>query len=116
MKFAIPTENDKLCIHFGSCKIFTFIEVDDNSKEIISKETIAPSGQCHEYMVPWVKENGANIIIAGGMGVPAQKMLKEQGITVIIGAPTEAPELLVSNYLNGVLKTISNSCSCGCNH
>jgi len=29
---------DKLCDHFGSCKLFTFIEIDENSKEIISKE------------------------------------------------------------------------------
>lgn len=32
MKFAIPTENNKLCAHFGSCKLFTFIEVDESNK------------------------------------------------------------------------------------
>ena len=116
MKFAIPTENDKLCAHFGSCKLFTFIEVNEASNEIISKETQIPSGHCHEYMAPWVAENGAQIIIAGGMGVPAQEMLRQQGLKVIVGAPAEAPEKLVQDYLNGTLKTVSNSCSCGCSH
>ncbi|MEI8388290.1 MAG: NifB/NifX family molybdenum-iron cluster-binding protein [bacterium] len=116
MKIAIPTENDKLCAHFGSCKLFTFIEVDETSNKIISKETKKPEGHCHEYMSPWVSENGATIVIAGGMGIPAQEMLKQQGIKVIVGAPIEEPEKLVLDYLNGALKTVSNSCSCGCSH
>lgn len=116
MKFAIPTENDKLCAHFGSCNLFTFIEADENSKEIISKETKAPSGSCHEYMAPWVAENGAQVVIAGGMGVPAQKMIIDLGIKVIVGAANEDPEKLVLDYLNGNLKVVSNSCGCGCSH
>ncbi|OGI03384.1 MAG: hypothetical protein A2Y25_08535 [Candidatus Melainabacteria bacterium GWF2_37_15] len=116
MKFAIPTENDKLCQHFGSCKLFTFIEVNEATKEIISQETKTPSGHCHEYMTGWVTENNADIIIAGGMGVPAQQMLKEKGIKVIVGASVKAPEELVKDYLNDSLELVSNSCSCGCNH
>jgi ATP-binding protein involved in chromosome partitioning len=116
MKFAIPTENGKLCAHFGNCKLFTFIEADEISNRIISVETKAPSGQCHEYMAPWVAQNGANIIIAGGMGIPAQKMFKDTGTKVIIGAPTEEPQKLVLDYLNDNLLTVSNTCKCDCSH
>ncbi|OGH95536.1 MAG: hypothetical protein A2039_08285 [Candidatus Melainabacteria bacterium GWA2_34_9] len=116
MKFAIPTENDKLYAHFGSCKIFTFIDIDQNTNTIISKETKNPSGQCHEYMAPWVSENGANVVIAGGIGVPAQELLKKQGLKVVVGAPTESPEQLVYDYINGTLKTIPNTCNCTCSH
>ena len=116
MKFAIPTLEGRLCAHFGSCQLFTFIEVDESSNTIISQETKTPSGQCHEYMSGWMVENKVNVVIAGGMGAPAQEMVKEQGIKVIAGAPTEEPEKLVLDYLNGNLKTVSNSCGCGCSH
>jgi len=116
MKFGIPTENDKLCAHFGSCKLFTFVEFDESLKKIVSIETKLPEGHCHEYMVKWVTENNVNVIIAGGMGIPAQAMLKNQGINVIVGAPIETPEKLVIDFLNGNLKTGSTSCNCNCNH
>ena len=116
MKFAIPTLDEKLCAHFGSCRLFTFIEVDETSNKIISNETKIPSGQCHEYMSGWMAENKVDTVIAGGMGVPAQEMVKEKGIKVIVGAPIEEPEKLVLDYLNGNLKTVSNSCRCGCKH
>ena len=115
MKFAIPTENEKLCAHFGSCKLFTFIEVDESNK-IISTETKAPSGECHEYMAPWVAQNNVDVVIAGGMGVPAQEMVIAEGIKVIVGAPIESPEKLVLDYLNNTLELASNSCGCGCGH
>lgn len=116
MKFAIPTENDKLCVHFGSCKLFTFIEVDETSNKIVSTETKVPSGECHEYMASWVAENSADVVIAGGMGIPAQELLKNHGLNVVIGASVDTPENLVLNYVSGDLKTESISCSCDCSH
>lgn len=117
MKFAIPTENGKLCQHFGSCKEFTFIETDE-SKNIIAQERKIPQGQCHAYMVPWVVENSVDVVIAGGMGAPAQEMVRAKGIKVIAGAPVDTPQALVTEYLNGNLQTSSaNTCNCDCgNH
>ena len=42
MKIAIPTLDGKLCAHFGHCEIFSFAEVNSETKEIISITTGAP--------------------------------------------------------------------------
>ena len=37
MKIAIPTAEGKLCAHFGHCEIFTFAEINPETKEIIKE-------------------------------------------------------------------------------
>ena len=38
MKIVIPSAEDKLCGHFGHCEYFTFVEVNPETKEILSIE------------------------------------------------------------------------------
>lgn len=110
MKFAIPTNDGKLCLHFGHCAVFTFIEVEETSKAIIGKEEIVPPPHEPGILPPWVAEKGATVIIAGGMGVRAQQLFAEQGIKVIVGAGEGDPEKLVLEYLNGTLVSGVNAC------
>lgn len=110
MKFAIPTANDKLCLHFGHCEVFTFIEIDEETKTIKNNEKITPPAHQPGILPPWVAEHGATVIIAGGMGVRAQQLFADQGIKVIVGADESDPEKLVLAYLNGTLKTGVNAC------
>lgn len=110
MKFAIPTNGGKLCLHFGHCEVFTFIEVEETSKAIIGKEEITPPPHEPGILPPWVAKNGATVIIAGGMGARAQQLFAEQGIKVIVGAGEGDPEKLVLEYLEGTLKTGANAC------
>jgi predicted Fe-Mo cluster-binding NifX family protein len=58
----------------------------------------------------WLHEQGATVIIAGGMGQRAQGLFAENGIKVVVGAPAEAPDALVRAYLDGTLKTGGNVC------
>jgi len=110
MKFAIPTNNKKLCLHFGHCEVFTFIEADEDTKTILSKEEITPPPHEPGILPPWVAEHGANVILAGGMGMRAQQLFSEQGIKVLVGASESDPEKLVLEYLNGTLTTGVNAC------
>ena len=110
MKFAIPTVQGKLCQHFGHCENFVFIEVDEASKTIISNEAIVGPDHAPGILPPWVAQQGANIILSGGMGGRAQELFAEQGIKVIAGCPSEAPEKVVMDYLNGTLETGVNGC------
>ena len=110
MKIAIPTAQGKLCQHFGHCEIFTFIEVDEETKTIISKEEIVPPEHVPGIMPPWVKEQGASLVLAGGMGGRAQDLFIEQGLKIIVGCPSEAPEKVAMDYLNGTLVTGANGC------
>ena len=117
MKFAIPTAEGKLCQHFGHCEKFVFIEVDETSKTIIGKESIKGPDHVPGILPPWVAEQAATIILAGGMGGRAQELFAQQGIKVISGCPSEDPEKVVQGYLDGTLVTGINGCDHShCNH
>lgn len=110
MKFAIPTHNKKLCLHFGHCEVFTFIEANEETKEILSKEEIVPPPHEPGVLPAWLVKNNAKIIIAGGMGGRAQQLFVEQNIKVVVGATEPDPEKLVLQYLEGTLQTGINTC------
>ncbi|OGI03083.1 MAG: ATPase [Candidatus Melainabacteria bacterium GWF2_32_7] len=117
MKIAIPTANGKLCLHFGHCEVFTFIDVEETTKTIVNKEEIVPPEHIPGIIPPWVKEQGASLVIAGGMGGRAQEIFAQFGIKVISGAPAEDPEKVVLDYLNGTLETGINACDhSGCSN
>ena len=58
----------------------------------------------------WLAERGAEVIIAGGMGQRALQLFAENGIKVVVGAPSEPPEDVLAAYLNGTLETGGNVC------
>lgn len=110
MKIAIPTAKGKLCQHFGHCETFTFVEVDEANKKIIKTEAIVGPEHAPGVIPAWVASQGANLILAGGMGSRAQELFTSQGVKVICGVPCEEPEKLVMNYLNNTLVTGVNAC------
>ncbi len=108
MKFAIPLAEGKLTAHFGHCEEFAIIDVDgDNIK---TKEILVPPRHEPGVLPRWLHDLGANVIIAGGMGQKAQSLFSEQGITVVVGAPSEEPEALIKSYLNNALISGDNLC------
>jgi predicted Fe-Mo cluster-binding NifX family protein len=58
----------------------------------------------------WLHDLGADVIIAGGMGNRARQLFDENGIKVVVGAPSDAPEVLVRQYLSDSLVTGPNVC------
>jgi len=110
MKIAIPIADGKLAMHFGHCEQFALVEVDETAKEIRSTEYLTPPGHEPGVLPRWLHEQGANVIIAGGMGERAQGLFEQNGINVIVGAPTENPEEIISAYLAGTLEAGQNVC------
>ena len=108
MKFAIPIAEGKLTAHFGHCKEFALIEVEDN--QIAKKETLEPPPHEPGVLPRWLHEQGATVIIAGGMGQRAIGLFIENDIEVIVGAPVLEPEALVQGYLDKTLVTGGNVC------
>jgi predicted Fe-Mo cluster-binding NifX family protein len=114
MKFAIPMANGKLTAHFGHCQEFALIDVEKN--EIKNKQVLVPPPHEPGVLPKWLHQQGANIVIAGGMGPRAIELLNEAGIQVITGAPVELPETLVRNYLDNALTVGNNLCDSDHNH
>jgi len=106
--FAVPTAEGKLCAHFGHCDQFALVETENGKIQGTSMHTPPP----HEpgVLPNWLHQQGANVIIAGGMGAKAQQIFNENGIRVITGAPVDSPEALVNQYLSDALATGDNLC------
>ncbi|MEA2013164.1 MAG: NifB/NifX family molybdenum-iron cluster-binding protein [Verrucomicrobiota bacterium] len=110
MKIAVPTAEGRLAMHFGHCEKFVFVDVNEESKEIVGSVDATPPAHAPGVLPKWLREQNVNVIIAGGMGSRAQQLFAEQNIKVIIGAPSETPEKLVQAYLDGVLASGDNLC------
>ena len=110
MRVAIPVVEGRLSPHFGHCEEFALIDVDPEKKEI-TRTRMIPAPDHQPGLLPrWLHEQGATVIIAGGMGGRAQDLFGQSGIRVVIGAPTEEPEAIVAAYLSDSLQTGENIC------
>ena len=110
MKIAIPVEGGVLCAHFGHCQHFAIIEVDEESKKIVSSDMMSPPPHEPGVLPSWLSRLGCTVIIAGGMGGRAMDMFTRNGVEVVIGAPVREPEEIVRDFLNNRLTTSGNPC------
>lgn len=110
MKIAIPLAGGKLSLHFGHCEKFALIDVDPDTRKIIHREDVEAPAHEPGVLPAWLAQQGADMIIAGGMGQRAQGLFEQNRIEVLVGAPSETPEHLVEAYLSGVLKQGTNVC------
>ena len=109
-KIAIPVAGGQLCAHFGHCEKFVVINIDNNKKCITGQELLTPPPHEPGVLPRWLAEQGANLIIAGGMGSRAQSLFTENGIKVVVGARGGKPEDIVNDYLRGELRAGENIC------
>jgi predicted Fe-Mo cluster-binding NifX family protein len=98
----------KLSPHFGHCELFSLFDVEDQA--VVNREDLTPPPHEPGLLPRWLKEKGATLVIAGGMGGRAQMLFEQAGIKVLCGAPSEAPDVIVDSYLKGTLETGDNAC------
>lgn len=110
MKIAIPLVKGQLSMHFGHCEQFALVEVDDATKKVDKTELMTPPAHEPGVLPRWLGEQGASVIIAGGMGQRAQQLFAQNGIDVVVGASADTPEQIVSAYLDGSLQAGDNIC------
>lgn len=108
LKIAIPLAGGKLSQHFGHCDQFAFFTVED--QKILKRELKEPPEHIPGSFPKWVKEEGASVVIAGGMGSRAVNLFNEVGVEVVSGALCEDPQEIVEQYLKGELKATGGDC------
>lgn len=113
MKIAIPSAEGKLCGHFGHCEDFTFVEINPETKEILSIETKVPEEGISCQSAFWIAEQGANVVLAGGMGGRPLSIFAQNGIKVVSGCPEMEIKELINNFLNSTLVAGANTCGEG---
>ena len=110
MRIAIPLADGTLSVHFGHCERFALVDVDSSSRKVVKRKDIEAPPHQPGLLPLWLAARGAECIIAGGMGQRAQSLFAEQGIKVVVGAPSATPERLVTDYLEGKLQVGENAC------
>ncbi|MCD6451106.1 MAG: NifB/NifX family molybdenum-iron cluster-binding protein [Acidobacteria bacterium] len=111
-KIAVAISSDEglespVSLHFGRCPYYLLAEVEG---EDIAKSSIIRNPFYHAHapgVVPqFIKEQGAEVIIAGGMGGRAIDIFLSLGIEPVTGASGRAVDA-ISLYLKGGLKGAS---------
>ena len=108
-KIAVPVnEALELDAHFGHCKYFMFLTVEDNKITAEDKQVPPP----HEpgILPGWVAKQGATDVIAGGMGQRAIQLFNDNGVNVFVGAPKKIAKELVMDFVNKNLTLTANYC------
>ena len=105
--YSIPAVDGKLSAHFGHCENFVIVETDNN--EITKEYSLTPPEHVPGAYPKFLAEHGVNFVIAGGMGQRAVDIFTQNGITVIMGANSIDPKVLVQAHLNDLLESGDNS-------
>ncbi|MFC2138583.1 NifB/NifX family molybdenum-iron cluster-binding protein [Bacteroidota bacterium] len=108
-KIAVPVnENGILDAHFGHCKFFALVEVEND--KIISDEKVVPPPHEPGVLPKWLADKGVTDIIAGGMGQKAIQIFNQCNVNVFVGANQINSDELVKGFLNKTLTLTSNYC------
>lgn len=108
MRIAVAVEGNIVSGHFGHCEGFRIYNVENN--KVTGNEMVANPGHRPGYLPVFLKEQNADVIIAGGMGATAQELFNENGIKVVVGASGEADKI-VEGYLQGMVQSTGSVCS-----
>ena len=107
MKISVTYEDGSIFQHFGKTETFKMYEVEDG--KITSMQIVHAGGAGHSALAGFLSEQGANVLVCGGIGEGAQTALKEAGIEVISGAAGEV-DAAVNAYLAGELESAGTNC------
>lgn len=110
MKIAIPLADGRLAMHFGHCEQFALADVDETKREHRGTVILTPPPHEPGVLPEWLHEQGADVIIAGGMGQRAQRLFAQRGIRVVYGVPSDTPETIVKAFLEGTIAAGENLC------
>lgn len=94
--------NSRVSGHFGRCPYYTLLEVEENEiKRVSSLENPYYLNHGQPGQSPnFIKEQGAEVIIAGGMGPRAVGFFNQLGIEVVTEARGRVVDA-VNSYLRG---------------
>ena len=110
MRIALPLVAGVVSPHFGHPEVFVFFEADPEGKTLGEREDV-PSPPHQPGLLPaWLAEQGANVVLAGGMGSRAVQLLEQLGVHVVLGCPQASPEEVAQAWLDGNLSASANAC------
>jgi predicted Fe-Mo cluster-binding NifX family protein len=108
MKIAISTDNEQVSAHFGRCQCYTIFNVEDGA--VKGKEVVDCPPHQPGYLPQFLSEQGASVVITGGMGPKAQTLFAQKNIETVIGASGSVDEV-IEKYLAEDLEVGESRCT-----
>ena len=109
MRIAMPVADGVLATHFGLAAEFMLFDTTDG--RITATESATPPAHAPGVLPAWLKENGVDLVLAGGMGNRAQALFQQAGIQVVCGVAGVDPAAVLQDYMAGGLQTGENPCA-----
>lgn len=90
MKIAVTYEGGMIFQHFGHTSHFKIYEIEQD--KVASSQVVDAAGFGHGALAGFLKDQGVNVLICGGIGGGAQMALAEAGIQLFGGVSGDADE------------------------
>ena len=113
MIIAVPYLQGHVNAHFGSTQEFLIAEVVDDRVTETSVYEIQGMQHSHSGIAGFLRDQGVQVILAGGMGAPMQQALKRTGFELCCGVSGPAVEA-VEAFLRGDIE--HSEATCGHHH
>ncbi|MFV0412070.1 MAG: NifB/NifX family molybdenum-iron cluster-binding protein [Oscillospiraceae bacterium] len=100
MTIAIPCENGQVFQHFGKTEQFKLYTAENG--QITGVRLLGTGGNGHGALASFLRQNGANAVVCGGLGEGARQALSAAGIAVyggVSGSADAAAESLFAGRL-----------------
>ena len=100
MIIAVTYDEGNIFQHFGHTEFFKLYKVEN--EHIISSEILSTNGSGHGALGKILSDNNVDILICGGIGAGAQKVLSEAGIKLfggVSGSADDAVNAFIENRL-----------------
>ena len=123
MKIAVTYENGQVFQHFGHCEQFKLYDVENGA--VASSRVVSAAGSGHGALAGFLKAQGADTLICGGIGGGARTALAQAGIRLFPGVAGDAdravddllagrleydPDTVCSHHHDGAHRCHSHSC------
>ena len=100
MKIAVTYDNGRIFQHFGHTEQFALYDAENGA--VTAKTVVDTDGSGHGALAEFLRRQGADTLICGGIGGGARRALEEAGIRLYGGATGEA-DAAVTALLAGKL-------------
>lgn len=90
MKIAVTYENGQVFQHFGHSEAFKIYETENGG--VVSSRVVGTAGSGHGALAGFLREQGVEALICGGIGGGARTALAEAGIKLYPGVTGGADE------------------------
>lgn len=107
MKIAAAAMGRTIAQHFGHCENFLFFDTENG--RVTAEKSVPNPGHRPGFLPNFLADQGAEVILAGGMGGGAVEIFNERGVEVILGAQGDA-RAAAEAYLRGELKSTGSIC------